>query len=357
MKTWKKAAVIDLFCGIGGLTHGFVMEGFNVVAGIDSDETCKYTFENNNNSKFICNDITKVTSNEVLSLFPKDSIKILIGCAPCQSFSRYTSGNRNSDDNKWSLLLYFAKLIEDIQPEIVSMENVPQLAKYNKNGVYSDFIKTLESNGYHISDPKKIVYCPEYGIPQNRKRLVLLASKLGPIDLIPPTRSKNNLPTVKEAIGDLPSIMDGQVCESDPIHRAQKLSKLNITRMQHTKEGGSWREWPDELMLECHKKLTGSKFNDVYGRMRWNEPSPTMTTHCIGLGNGRFGHPEQNRAISLREAAILQSFPRSYNFLSYPSNKIISKDIQRHIGNAVPVKLGQAIAISIKKHLTGFNAK
>ena len=357
MNTKKQAAVVDLFCGVGGLTHGFVLEGFNVVAGIDSDETCKFSFEYNNKSKFICKDIRDITPSEVEMLFPKDSLKILIGCAPCQSFSRYTSGNKDSNDNRWSLLLYFAKLVEEIKPDIVSMENVPQLGKYNKNGVYSEFIKTLERNSYYLSNPNKIVHCPEYGVPQNRKRLVLLASRFGPIELIPPTRNKELLPTVREAIGNLPKINDGEIYEYDLLHRAQKLSKINKIRMQNTKEGGSWREWPEELKLECHKRLTGTKFNDVYGRMRWDQPSPTMTTHCIGLGNGRFGHPEQNRAISLREASILQSFPADYKFMSSASEKIISKDIQRHIGNAVPVKLGQAIAISIKQHIMKFNTK
>jgi len=254
----KKYAVVDLFCGVGGLSHGFIVEGFDVVAGIDSDNSCEFAFSTNNNAKFICKDINEVSIKEIEKLFPKDSIKILVGCAPCQPFSRYTSGVKPKKiDNKWSLLNSFAKIIEAIQPDIISMENVPQLAKYNKNGVYSKFIETLKKNNYYISDTRRIVYCPEYGVPQNRKRLVLLASKFGEINLIPAIYSKEDYPTVRSAIGKLPKIKDGEICITDSLHRAQKLSNLNKKRIRLTKEGGSWRDWPDELKLKCHKKLSG----------------------------------------------------------------------------------------------------
>ena len=352
MKKFHQAAVVDLFCGIGGLTHGFFLEGFNIVAGIDNDESCEFSFTQNNHSKFICKDVGELRDDEIKKLFPANSIKILIGCAPCQPFSRYTSGLKpKKPDNKWSLLATFAKIVEAVQPEIVSMENVPQLAKFDKNKVYSDFIKTLEKNGYFVSDPSKIVYCPEYGVPQNRKRLVVLASKLGEIDLIPPIFGKDNLPTVRKAIGKMPKIEDGEAHKKDPLHRAQKLSALNKSRIKSTKEGGSWRDWPDDLKLDCHLELHGTAFNDVYGRMKWDEPSPTLTTHCTGLSNGRFGHPEQDRAISLREAAILQSFPSTYKFKVLKDGGVANADLQRHIGNAVPVALGRAIAKSISKHL------
>lgn len=353
MKGHREYAVVDVFCGVGGLAHGFVLENnFNVIAGIDSDKSCEFAFKNNNKAEFICEDITKIDVTSVSKLFPQNSVKILVGCAPCQPFSRHTSGVNKVDKNtKWELLLSFGKLVEAIQPDIISVENVPQLARYNKNGVYSKFLKILIDNGYHISDPDKIVSCPAYGVPQNRKRLVLLGSKFGDIKLIDPVYAPSQYPTVRQSIGDLPKIDDGIDNLQDPMHRSQKLSELNKRRMRETKQGGSWRDWPDELKLKCHKNLKGSTFGDVYGRMRWDEPSPTLTTHCIGLGNGRFGHPEQDRAISLREAAMLQSFPVSYNFIDPSQKKIVYKDIQRHIGNAVPVKLGQAIAKSISQHL------
>ncbi|HEY8781002.1 MAG TPA: DNA cytosine methyltransferase [Mucilaginibacter sp.] len=350
-------AVVDLFCGVGGLSHGFFLEKFNVIAGIDNDATCEYAFVSNNGGSYICEDIFNSDPKKIKDLFPPGSTKILVGCAPCQPFSRYNSfvKEEDSDDRKWALLLEFGKIIEAVQPDIISMENVPQLAKYNKKGVYSKFIQILEKNNYFISDTQQIVYCPDYGVPQNRKRLVLLASKLGPISLIPPVYNPETYPTVKEAIGDLPPIIAGETHTADPLHRAQNLSELNFKRIQAAEQGGSWRDWPEDLHLECHKKLEGRTFGDVYGRMKWTEPSPTLTTHCIAISNGRFGHPDQDRGISLREAAILQSFPKDYKFINPKSPKVSSTNIQRHIGNAVPVKLGQAIAQSIKIHLDEYS--
>ncbi len=144
MKFLEQCDVVDLFCGVGGLAHGFVLEKFNVIAGVDSDESCKFAFEKNNSAKFICDDISEIDSDKIKNLFPENSIKILVGCAPCQPFSRYTSGLKpKNPDQKWSLLSSFAEIIEAVQPDIVSMENVPQLARYDKTGVYSKFIKTL----------------------------------------------------------------------------------------------------------------------------------------------------------------------------------------------------------------------
>lgn len=343
-------AVLDLFCGIGGLTHGFIREGFNVVAGIDIDETCKFAFERNNNSKFISKSVTDVAAGEVDTLFGNAKIKILVGCAPCQPFSSYTFKDPEKKDNeKWKLLYEFQRLIVDTKPDIISMENVSQLINFKKEPVFNDFITTLKSEGYFVH--YEIVNCPEFGIPQNRKRLVLLASKLGSIDLIPKTHNKKNFVTVREAIGDLPPINDGEVHPIDKLHFARKLSPMNKLRIQTTPYGGGWKDWPDELKLVCHKKDSGKSYSSVYGRMKWEEPSPTMTTHCVGYGNGRFGHPDQDRGISLREASILQSFPKDYDFFAEDED-FSSVMVARQIGNAVPVRLGEVIAKSIKKHLS-----
>ena len=345
----KDIAVVDLFCGIGGLTHGFTREGFNVVAGIDIDESCKFAFEKNNNSKFISKSITDISGEELNEIFGKSKIKILVGCAPCQPFSSYTFKDPEKKDNdKWKLLYEFQRLILETKPDIISMENVSQLINFKKAPVFNDFIETLKTEGYFTHF--EIVNCPEYGMPQNRKRLVLIASKLGKIELIPKTHKKENFVTVRDAIGNLPYIEDGEFHEKDRLHFARKLSPTNKIRIKSTPYGGSWKDWPEDLKLECHKKESGKSYSSVYGRMRWEEPSPTMTTHCIGYGNGRFGHPEQNRGISLREASILQSFPKNYIF--FKKNEDMSTVvIARQIGNAVPVRLGEVIAKSIKKHL------
>lgn len=346
----KDIAVVDLFCGIGGLAHGFLLEGFNVVAGIDIDESCRYAFEKNNKSKFISKSVTELSSYELNELFGNSKIKILVGCAPCQPFSSYTFKDPDKKDNeKWKLLYEFQRLILETKPDIISMENVSQLINFKKAPVFDDFIGTLEKEGYFTHF--EIVNCPEYGIPQKRKRLVLIASKLGNIDLIPKTHNKDNFVTVKDVIGNLPPIEDGEFHPDDQLHFARKLSPMNKIRIKNTPYGGGWRDWPEDLILECHKKDSGKSYSSVYGRMKWDEPSPTMTTHCVGYGNGRFGHPEQDRGISLREASILQTFPKKYIFFDKNEN-FSTVLIAKQIGNAVPVRLGEIIAKSIKKHLS-----
>ncbi len=352
-KKINNVAVIDLFCGIGGLSHGFVKENFKVVAGIDIDNTCKYSFETNNNSTFISKSVSDISKEEINKLFGKTKHKILVGCAPCQPFSSYTfkDGEKN-DNNKWKLLYEFARLVKETEPDVISMENVSQLINFKKAPIFEDFLNSLRELGYFVH--YEVVNCPDYGIPQNRKRLVLLASKLGEIKLISKTHNKENYVTVKDAIGKLPEIKDGEVYKKDRLHFARKLSPLNKKRIQKTPYGGSWKDWSDDLKLECHKKESGKSYPSVYGRMKWEEPSPTMTTHCIGYGNGRFGHPEQDRAISLREASLLQTFPIDYKFFDEKEEFFSSVVIARQIGNAVPVRLGEVVAKSIKEHLKQF---
>jgi DNA (cytosine-5)-methyltransferase 1 len=348
--------VVDLFCGIGGLTHGFIKEHFTVSAGVDFDNTCSYAYKTNNNAKFLYKDVTKLTATELNGLFPKNKRKILVGCAPCQPFSIYNYKNNNNvekqaEDTKWRLLYSFADLIEATQPEIVSMENVPQLRNFNGGKVFNDFLERLEKNGYKIS--QNIYNAQDYGVPQRRNRLILLASKHSKFELIPPTH-KNNYVTVRQTIGHLPEIKDGEHCEKDFLHYARKLTDVSKKRIKATPEGGGWKDWDKELLLECHKRKGGQMYRSVYGRMSWENVAPTMTTYCIGLNNGRFGHPQQDRAISLREAAILQSFPENYDLVD-PDAIFNMQILARQIGNAVPVGLGQAIAKSIKKHISSIN--
>lgn len=346
-------SVVDLFCGVGGLTHGFVKQKFNVEAGVDSDKSCQYAFEENNKSKFIHRDVTNFSSEELISLYSHGKRKILVGCAPCQPFSIYNQRNSNKTktktiDAKWKLLYSFSDLIDKVEPDIVSMENVPLLLKFDEGKVFNDFVKKLEEKKYFVS--YYVVNAQDYGVPQRRRRLVLFGSKYGKIDLIDKTIINNNFVTVKDAIGHLPPVEDGVSHPSDALHRARKLTDLNKLRIKATKEGGFWRDWDKSLWLECHKKESGKSFRSVYGRMKWNEVAPTMTTYCTGLGNGRFGHPDQDRAITLREAALIQSFPPNYKFYN-PEEAFSSPTIARHIGNAVPVGLGIAIAKSIKNHI------
>ena len=342
-----RASVVDLFCGVGGITHGFVQEGFDVVAGIDIDPSCRYAYEKNNPSKFILKDISKLNGDEVTALFPANAVRVLVGCAPCQPFSMYNRLKNNTD--KWKLLYQFSRLIDEVKPEIVSMENVPQLATYRSSRVFWNFLKVLKNNDYKVS--YSVVKCQNYGVPQRRKRLVLLASRLGSdIDLIPETHKPEDYLTVEDTISELNPVKAGESDNVDPLHRARGLSDLNLIRLKATPAGGDWRDWPDELILRCHRKKRGRTFKSVYGRMRWDDLAPTITTQCIGIGNGRFGHPEQDRAITLREAALFQSFPEEYDFID-PEADFSSHKLAIHIGNAVPVRLGRVIAQSIKRHL------
>lgn len=351
-------SVIDLFCGVGGLTHGFVKEGFQVAAGVDFDLSCKYAFEKNNKTKFVHKDIGNLHASELAKLYTPKKRKILIGCAPCQPYSIFNRNNtvneQDAFDVRWKLLYSFSSLIEKIRPEIISMENVPLLKNFKGGTVFNDFVSSLEKNGYHIS--YGIHNAQDYGVPQRRKRLVLLGSLHGEIELIPPTHSSENKVTVYEAIGNLPPIKDGEIYSKDKLHRTRKLTDLSIKRIQATPPGGSWHDWDESLKLDCHKKAGGALYGSVYGRMKWDDVAPTITTYCIGLNNGRFGHPEQDRAISLREAAIIQSFPKNYDFIN-PEEPINAGTLAKHIGNAVPVLLGKAIAKSIKKHIGKIDIK
>ncbi len=342
----SKISAVDLFCGVGGLTHGIIQSGINVVAGFDIEENCRFAYETNNpNAKFFKQDVSSLSGEEVEALYPQGGIKLLAGCAPCQPFSKYSQGRDVRKDKKWPLLYAFSRIIREVKPELVTMENVPDVTKHE---VYHDFISELEEQGYHIWAEQ--VFCPDYGMPQIRKRHVLLASRLGPIQLIKPTHAPENYKTVLDAIGKLPPIEAGDSDSKDRLHTASSLSPLNMKRIRASKPGGTWKDWPQELVATCHTKASGRSYGGVYARMQWDKPSPTMTTQCFGYGNGRFGHPTQDRALTLREAAILQTFPKRYKFVPN-DRKIEFKPIGRMIGNAVPVKLGQIIGDSLVQHI------
>lgn len=343
-----KVGVVDLFCGIGGLSYGLNKAGLQVLAGYDLDESCSFAFERNNHAPFIHKDIRDVSGKEVSRILDGSDVKVLAGCAPCQPFSSYAFKNEKKDPDKYDLLYEFGRLVKEVHPDIVTMENVVQIINFKKKPVLKDFQQMLKQEGYFLKLNK--VFCPDYGIPQRRRRLVLLASRFGQIDLIPRTHMPESYVTVKDTIGDLPSLNAGECDPCDPLHRARALSPINLERVKLTPYGGGWKDWPDSFMLECHKKESGKSFGSVYGRMVWEKPAPTITTQCTGLGNGRFGHPVQDRAISLREAALLQSFPITYQFFKNEREIAITK-VSRYIGNAVPPKLGEVIAKSIMRHI------
>lgn len=345
-------SAIDLFCGIGGLSYGLKQAGIPVIAGLDLDSSCEYAFEENVKSEFFAMDVTKLTGDFVFEKLwiDKDSTRVLVGCAPCQPFSTHSNKIKDKQaSSKWHLLDQFKRLIEETTPHIVSMENVPNLANQQ---VFKEFVEFLEDNNYFVSFSN--VYCPDYGIPQKRRRLVLLASLYGEIDLIPKTHTEENYVSLRDAIAHLPAVDAGQVCETDALHRTRQLSSLNLRRIKNSRPNGTWLDWDDELKLECHKKDSGNTYTAVYGRMAWNEPSSTITTQFHSYGTGRFGHPVQDRALTIREGALLQTFPEDYKFVEDEKEISITK-LGIHIGNAVPVKLGFIIGQSIQKHLEVHN--
>lgn len=343
----RSISTVDLFCGAGGLTHGFEQAGLPVKAGYDIDPACKFPYEHNNKAKFVLQDVENISGSDLAKHFYGSSIKVLAGCAPCQPFSSY-SRRYQDRQSQWKLLQDFVRLIAECEPDIISMENVLQLKHHS---VFQEFITELQKLNYCFEYYE--VNCLNYGIPQSRKRLVLLASKFGLINLIPGTHSPELYKTVRQTIEHLESLSAGQASKRDWLHRCSKLSELNLRRIRASQPGGTWRDWPKELIAECHLKKSGKTYPGVYGRMEWDKPSPTITTQCFGFGNGRFGHPEQDRAISLREAALLQTFPPEYEFVA-PDTPVAIDIVGRLIGNAVPVKLGQVIAHSILNHIEKF---
>lgn len=351
MTMGSRISAVDLFCGVGGLTHGLSQAAVDVRLGVDIDPASQYPFEKNNKAKFLLADVSTLEAETITQSFVPGTRSLLAGCAPCQPFSTYSQkAKRDSKERRdrggkddWKLVERFGELIGDVQPDLVTMENVPPLLRAP---VYKKLLDSLD--GYWFD--AQVIDCRTIGLPQTRKRLVLVASKLGPIQLPQFAREQKS---VRSTIGDLPTLEAGASYSGDRIHRASALSEVNLKRIRASLPGGTWRDWPEPLKAACHVRETGATYPAVYGRMEWDQPSPTITTQCFGYGNGRFGHPEQDRAISLREAAMLQGFPRKYSFL--PDDEPVSfATLGRLIGNAVPVTLGKVIGEVLVEHVAQF---
>ena len=330
---------IDFFCGGGGLTRGLLNAGITVLGGYDNCQDYRDTYEKNNNCKFKCMDIRDLKEPQIYKEFPQiygnEDNLLLAGCAPCQPFSsQRRTKSIHADVN---LLIEFGRIVEAIKPAHILVENVPGLKGKGKI-VFDSFISMIEKNEYYYS--YRITNAKDYGVPQNRKRLVLIASRyfkpIIPVGIY--GRNKKPYVTVREAIGHYPLIEAGEKDIVIPNHVVSSLSELNLKRIKATPHsGGDRRSWPSELILACHSNgHTGH--TDVYGRMAWDKEAPTLTARCYSLSNGRYGHPEQNRAISLREAAALQTFNDEYIFYG----NMVS--IGKQIGNAVPVKMAEEFA-------------
>lgn len=342
---------VDLFCGAGGLSYGLQQSGVTVLAGVDLDSSCKYPFESNVDAAFIESDVRNVSAEMLVQLWPDDGIRLLAGCAPCQPFSPYRRGGDAMSDERWPLLDEFGRLVKTTLPELVTMENVPRLANAT---VFKRFVRTLKRAGYYVD--ARICYGPRFGLPQERRRLVLLASSMGPIEV--PTGSESMLKraTVRRAIGKLPPLKAGASDATDTLHVSRALVDLNLRRIRASRPGGTWQDWPEELRAPCHRRASGASFKNVYARMEWDKPSPTITTLAHNFGTGRFGHPDQDRPISLREAALLQGFPKNYRFVRKGAPVHFTR-LGRLIGNAVPPPLGAAIGTTLAEHVAHYRGE
>jgi DNA (cytosine-5)-methyltransferase 1 len=341
-KRISQIEAVDLFCGAAGLSLGLKESGIQIAAGIDLDPACRFPFVKNIEAEFLERDVATLKSSTVQALFRKTTVQVLAGCAPCQPFSGYTT-RRRAVDGRWRLLLDFLRIGLDVRPHIVTVENVPRLVHLP---LWADFVQALEDADYHVT--WDVLDAARFGVPQNRRRLVLLASRLGKIQL--PSPKEGEPQTVREAIGDLPAVKAGVPHISDPLHSSRALTPRNLARIRASKPAGTWRDWPKRMRASCHCSDTGRTYPSVYGRMSWDNPAPTITTQFYGFGNGRFGHPEQDRAITLREGAILQSFPEDFHFAPH-EGRVNFRQIGRLIGNAVPPALAQAIGDAIVSHV------
>jgi DNA (cytosine-5)-methyltransferase 1 len=360
----KNIVAFDFFCGCGGTSRGFQNAGIEIAFALDIDPDAKSTFTKNFPETVFCDkSITKFTASDLQPTLDKhkDSYKLFCGCAPCQPFTKQNTESPKHDLRK-ALLSQFGIIIAEFEPDFVFVENVPGLQKVpkRKQGPFPGFKELLKKKGYHIT--YGVVAAQDYGAPQLRRRFVLLASKHGEISIPDPTHGKdrdNPYKTVYKAIADLPAIAAGETCKKHNVlnHRAAKLSELNMMRIKASDpDGGGRNNWPKELWPDCYTRTnengdTHSGHTDCYGRLWWKRPATGLTTRCISYSNGRFGHPEQDRAISIREAARLQGFDDAFEFTGNLNS------MARQIGNAVPVDLAYAMGRHFVKHLEAVNGE
>lgn len=375
---------IDIFSGAGGSTQA-AKKFFNIITAIEYDPIFSKTYELNHGSHIYTMDIKqtdkKFWENQIENI-PNKNLDLLVATPPCQGFSKHSRTKViESIDERNNLIMEIVRISAITKPSFIFMENVTNIINYK---IFHKFLKQL-SNIKKNGEPKDInrpsyhlrfesVTSSDFDVPQNRKRMILIAKKIDnfpckeayilfPKDNIPFVLLPLNIwPEKKKSLFlgeylqkfDLPKIKAGETCTSDKLHKSRKLSELNLKRIMKTPlNGGSRKDWPDNLMLDCHKGGNVS-YGDVYGRMSYYKYAPTITCGCISYTKGRFGHPVENRAISLREAALIQTFPIDYKFTGKINGEIYEGSMDKiatQIGNAIPIKLGEAFFKEIFKNL------
>lgn len=340
----------DFFSGCGGTSRGFAEAGIAPALAVDWDPDAAATFRLNfPTTTLLERDIHALEVDEIQAALASSGkqIRLFAGCAPCQPFAGHRHAPTNRDDRSF-LLLEFLRFVQSLEPELIFVENVAGMQRVSASqGPFAEFVGEV-SKTHHVA--YDTIASADYGVPQTRRRLVLVASRLGPIDIPAPTHgpgAEHSHTTVREWIGDLPPLAAGNEAPDVSSHRAMRLSNLNLVRIRATPEGGDRRDWPRHLWPDCHRGGFDGH-TDVYGRLSWDKKAPALTTKCISYSNGRFGHPDQDRALSAREAARLQTFPVDFQFTGSLASQA------RQIGNAVPVALARRFGHHLIEHAAKF---
>jgi DNA (cytosine-5)-methyltransferase 1 len=338
----KNRTAIDLFSGAGGLTQGLKQAGFNVIGAVESVSTYAESYRMNHPK-------TNLKESDITKIEPADYMKelglkvgeldLLAGCPPCQGYSTIGTRNRGKKNDPRNELVYeVLRFAIAFQPKTIMMENVPAL---NNDERLKRLVNDLKNLGYSVDH--KVLKMSHYNVPQGRRRMIMLASRFDNIEVVKQELDEDKMQTVRDAIAFLPPAGNS----NDPLHDASdnRSDKVKNLISMIPKDGGSRTDLGEEHQLECHKRTTG--FRDVYGRMAWDKPSPTITGGCNNPSKGRFIHPEENRVITLREAALLQTFPPDYKF-SFKSGKT---GVAMMIGNALPPTFIEFHARKLIRHL------
>lgn len=336
---------LDLFCGCGGMTAGLKQAGFSVLAAVDNDPSACATYSANHEEVYLyCEDIHRIDPQDMKARFYPQVPALMAVCAPCQPFS--SQNRRRGRDPRSQLILQSIRFAETLRPLVIVFENVPGLARKGSSPILTELRKSLEALGYSLGSPQ-LVDAADYEVPQRRKRCVLFACLQGKSPRMgSPKTPRGNRIHVRDVFLGLSALpKPGDKAPTDALHFARKHQEIALRRLAHIpKDGGGRSSLPPELRLACHRNDTD--FPDVYGRMKWDDVAPTLTTGCTDITKGRFAHPEEDRAISLREAARLQTFADDFDFTGNPS------EIARQIGNAVPVKLAKALGETARETLS-----
>lgn len=342
----EKYTAIDLFCGAGGLTVGLKKAGFRVLAGIENNRVAAESYKlNNRKSKIYQADIRELCPKDLMDELglKRGTLDLLAGCPPCQGFSSHRTRNRAAsiEDERNDLVFEFVRFAEIMLPKTVMLENVPALAK---DWRVHELKLRLETLGYHVDEKfAQVKDAADFGVPQRRKRLLIKASRFGSIPDPKPAKQRK---TVRDAISALlPAGSSGDSLHDFPATRSEKVQSI-ISMVP--KNGGSRADIPKRYWLNCHLKRPNS-YHDVYGRMAWNDVAPTITGGCTNPSKGRFIHPEEDRAITLREAALLQTFPPRYRFSMTGGKDAVAL----MIGNALPPEFIRRQAVQYRAHLEG----